>query len=150
MRIVLQVVSRASVTVEGATVGEIDGPGVVALVGVTHTDTPEVAATLAQKVAGLRILPGETSCRDSGAPVLVVSQFTLYGDVRKGRRPSWSEAAPAERSEPVFEAFVAALREHGLTVETGRFGAHMEVSLVNDGPVTVLVDSDDLQRPRRG
>ena len=148
MRIVLQVVSRASVAVEGHTVGEITGPGLLALVGVTHGDTPETAAKLAGKVAGLRILPGETSCAD-GAPVLVVSQFTLYGDVRTGRRPSWSRAAPGEASEPVVEAFVAALRERDLTVQTGRFGAHMEVSLVNDGPVTVIVDSEELERPRR-
>ena len=95
------------------------------------------------------MLPGETSCEDSGAPVLAVSQFTLYGDVRRGRRPSWSDAAPAALSEPLFDAFVAALRERGLTVETGRFGAHMAVSLVNDGPIMLVVDSDDLQRPRR-
>ncbi|KIC69523.1 D-aminoacyl-tRNA deacylase [Kocuria rhizophila] len=150
MRIVLQVVSRAAVTVAGETVGEIEGPGVLALVGVTHTDTPETAARLAEKVAGLRILPGETSCADGPSPVLVVSQFTLYGDVRKGRRPSWSRAAPGDVSEPLFEEFVRALRGRGIPVETGRFGAHMEVSLVNDGPVTVLVDSEELDRPRRG
>lgn len=150
MRIVLQVVSRASVTVAGHTVGEITGPGLLALVGVTHGDSAATAAKLAARVAGLRILPGETSCADAPAPVLVVSQFTLYGDVRKGRRPSWSRAAPGETSEPVFNAFVAALRERGVAVETGRFGAHMEVSLVNDGPVTLVVDSDELERPRRG
>lgn len=150
MRIVLQVVSRAAVTVAGETVGEIEGPGVLALVGVTHTDTPETAARLAEKVSGLRILPGETSCADGPSPVLVVSQFTLYGDVRKGRRPSWSGAAPGDVSEPLFEEFVRALRGRGIPVETGRFGAHMEVSLVNDGPVTVLVDSEELDRPRRG
>ena len=150
MRIVLQVVSRAAVTVAGETVGEIEGPGVLALVGVTHTDTPETAVRLAEKVAGLRILPGETSCADGPSPLLVVSQFTLYGDVRKGRRPSWSRAAPGDVSEPLFEEFVRALRGRGIPVETGRFGAHMEVSLVNDGPVTVLLDSDELDRPRRG
>ena len=150
MRIVLQVVSRAAVTVAGETVGEIEGPGVLALVGVTHTDTPETAVRLAEKVAGLRILPGETSCADGPSPLLVVSQFTLYGDVRKGRRPSWSRAAPGDVSEPLFEEFVRALRGRGIPVETGRFGAHMEVSLVNDGPVTVLVDSEELDRPRRG
>ncbi|WP_423445600.1 D-aminoacyl-tRNA deacylase [Kocuria sp. KSNUG] len=150
MRIVLQVVSRAAVTVAGETGGEIEGPGVLALVGVTHTDTPETAVRLAEKIAGLRILPGETSCADGPSPVLVVSQFTLYGDVRKGRRPSWSRAAPGDVSEPLFEEFVRALRGRGIPVETGRFGAHMEVSLVNDGPVTVLVDSDELDRPRRG
>ncbi|MGW2673527.1 D-aminoacyl-tRNA deacylase [Kocuria rhizophila] len=150
MRIVLQVVSRAAVTVAGDAVGEIEGPGVLALVGVTHTDTPETAVRLAEKVAGLRILPGETSCADGPSPLLVVSQFTLYGDVRKGRRPSWSRAAPGDVSEPLFEEFVRALRGRGIPVETGRFGAHMEVSLVNDGPVTVLLDSDELDRPRRG
>ncbi|RKQ36344.1 D-aminoacyl-tRNA deacylase [Kocuria tytonis] len=150
MRIVLQVVSRAAVTVADRTVGEIDGPGLLALVGVTHTDTPETAVKLAEKVAGLRILPGETSCADRPAPMLVVSQFTLYGDVRRGRRPSWSHAAPGEVSEPLFEAFVRAVRDRGVTVETGEFGAHMEVSLVNDGPLTVIVDSDELERPRRG
>ncbi|WP_270240387.1 D-aminoacyl-tRNA deacylase [Kocuria marina] len=150
MRIVLQVASRASVTVGERVKGEITGPGLVALVGVTHSDTPEIAAQLAAKIAGLRILPGETSCEDRSAPVLVVSQFTLYGDVRKGRRPSWSRAAPGDVSEPLFETLVAALRERGLPVETGEFGAHMEVSLVNDGPVTLVVDSDELQRPRRG
>lgn len=150
MRIVLQVVSRASVTVAEETVGEIEGPGLLALVGLTHTDTPETVSRLAGKAADLRILPGETSCADGPSPVLAVSQFTLYGDVRKGRRPSWSRAAPGQQSEPLFEAFVAALRERGIPVRTGRFGAHMEVSLVNDGPVTVLVDSDELDRPRRG
>lgn len=149
MRIVLQVVTGARVTVEDLTVGEIDGPGLALLVGITHTDTPATAQKLAAKIAGLRVLPGETSCEDSGAPVLAVSQFTLYGDVRRGRRPSWSDAAPGPVSEPLFEAFVAALRERGLTVETGRFGAHMVVSLVNDGPMTLVVDSEDLQRPRR-
>lgn len=149
MRIVLQVVTGARVTVEDLTVGEIDGPGLALLVGITHTDTPATAQKLAAKIAGLRVLPGETSCEYSGAPVLAVSQFTLYGDVRRGRRPSWSDAAPAALSEPLFDAFVAALRERGLTVETGRFGAHMAVSQVNDGPITLVVDSDDLQRPRR-
>ena len=150
MRIVLQVVSRASVSVSGQSVAEISGPGVVALVGITHTDSEETAARLADKVAGLRILPGETSCADGGAPMLVVSQFTLYGDVRRGRRPSWSRAAPGPVSEPVFDAFVAAVRERGASVSTGCFGARMEVALVNDGPVTVIVDSDELERPRRG
>jgi len=149
MRIVLQVVSRASVTVEEQVVGEITGPGLVALVGITHDDTGATAAKLAEKVAGLRILPGETSCADASAPVLVVSQFTLYGDVRRGRRPSWSRAAAGEASEPVFNAFVTALRARGVAVETGRFGAHMHVSLVNDGPVTLIVDSEELERPRR-
>ena len=144
MRIVLQVVSRAAVTVAGETVGEIEGPGVLALVGVTHTDTPETAARLAEKVAGLRILPGETSCADGPSPVLVVSQFTLYGDAKKGRRPSWSAAAPGPVSEPLFNDYVQALRERGLHVETGVFGADMQVELVNDGPVTLILDSETL------
>lgn len=149
MRIVLQTVSRASVTVDGSVTGEISGPGLLALVGVTHQDTAETAKKLAEKIAALRILPGEKSCADLSAPVLAVSQFTLYADVRKGRRPSWSAAAPGDVSEPLFDQFVASLRETGLTVETGVFGAHMEVELINDGPVTIIVDSDELDRPRR-
>lgn len=149
MRIVLQTVSRASVTVEGSLTGEITGPGLLALVGVTHDDTPETAKKLAEKIATLRILPGEKSCVDLSAPVLAVSQFTLYADVRKGRRPSWSAAAPGNVSEPLFDQFVEYLREAGLSVGTGVFGAHMEVELINDGPVTIIVDSEDLDRPRR-
>lgn len=149
MRIVLQTVSRASVTVDGSVTGEISGPGLLALVGVTHQDTAETAKKLAEKIATLRILPGEKSCADLSAPVLAVSQFTLYADVRKGRRPSWSAAAPGDVSEPLFDQFVASLRKTGLTVETGVFGAHMEVELINDGPMTIIVNSDDLDRPRR-
>lgn len=149
MRIVLQLVSRASVTVEGSVTGEITGPGLLALVGVTHEDTPETAKKLAEKIATLRILPGEKSCVDLSAPVLAVSQFTLYADVRKGRRPSWSAAAPGDVSEPLFDQFVEYLREAGLSVGTGVFGAHMEVELINDGPVTIIVDSEDLDRRRR-
>lgn len=149
MRIVLQTVSRAAVTVEGSVTGEISGPGLLALVGVTHEDTPETAQKLAEKIATLRILPGEKSCVDLSAPVLAVSQFTLYADVRKGRRPSWSAAAPGDVSEPLFDQFVESLRGAGLSVDTGVFGAHMEVELINDGPVTIIVDSDDLDRPRR-
>lgn len=150
MKIVLQTVSRASVTVEGSVTGEINGPGLLALVGVTHHDTPETAKKLAEKVAALRILPGETSCVDLSAPVLAVSQFTLYADVRKGRRPSWSAAAPGEVSEPIFDQFVESLRAAGVAVGTGVFGAQMQVELINDGPVTIIVDSDDLDRPRSG
>lgn len=149
MRIVLQTVSRASVSVAGSTAADITGPGVLALVGVTHGDTPKTAQKLADKIATLRILPGERSCVDSNAPVLAVSQFTLYADVRKGRRPSWSRAAPGQESEPLFDRFVEALRDTGVQVSTGIFGAHMAVELVNDGPVTIIVDSDDLDRPRR-
>ncbi|MFZ1385487.1 MAG: D-aminoacyl-tRNA deacylase [Propionicimonas sp.] len=141
MRAVVQRVSSAAVSVEGAVVGQIDGPGLVVLLGVTHGDTDADAATLAAKIFGLRILEGELSCSDTGAPLLVISQFTLYADTRKGRRPSWSAAAPRQHSEPLVERFVAALRAQGATVETGRFGAMMQVRLTNDGPMTILVES---------
>jgi D-tyrosyl-tRNA(Tyr) deacylase len=141
MRAVLQRVTRASVTVDGEVVGAIDKPGVMALVGVTHDDGPAQVETIARKIAELRILHDEKSVADVGAPVLVVSQFTLYGDARKGRRPTWNQAAPGPVAEPLVEAVVAALRERGLTVETGRFGADMQVELVNDGPVTILVEA---------
>lgn len=140
MRAVLQRVSRAAVLVGGETVGEIDRPGLVALIGVTHGDGPEQVAAMARKISELRILRDERSVLDVGAPVLVVSQFTLYADTRKGRRPSWSGAAPGEVAEPVVDAVVHALRERGVEVATGRFGAMMEVSLVGDGPVTLVVD----------
>ena len=140
MRAVLQRVSRASVTVDGEVVGELTRPGLLALVGVTHDDGPEQVATMARKIADLRILRDERSVLDDGAPVLVVSQFTLYADTRKGRRPSWNAAAPGPVAEPVVEQVVAALRARGVEVQTGRFGAHMQVELVNDGPVTILLD----------
>lgn len=140
MRAVLQRVSRASVRVGGETVGEIDRPGLVALIGVTHGDGPEQVAAMARKISELRILRDERSVLDVGAPVLVVSQFTLYADTRKGRRPSWNGAAPGEVAEPVVDAVVHALRERGVEVATGRFGAMMEVSLMGDGPVTLVVD----------
>ena len=140
MRAVLQRVSEASVTVAGEVVGRLARPGLVALVGVTHDDGPQQVATMARKIAELRILDGERSVSDTGAPVLVVSQFTLYADTRKGRRPSWSAAAPGPVAEPVVEQVVQALRSRGVEVETGRFGAHMDVSLVNDGPVTIVLD----------
>ena len=142
MRAVLQRVTRASVRVADEVVGQIDRPGLVALVGVTHTDTPAQAATVARKIAELRILRNEQSVQDAGAPVLVISQFTLYGSTRKGRRPSWSHAAPGEVAEPLVAAVVAELRSRGIEVATGRFGADMAVDLVNDGPVTVLVEAD--------
>ena len=141
MRAVLQRVTRASVTVDGEIVGAIDKPGVMALVGVTHDDGPAQVETIARKIADLRILHDEQSVADVGAPVLVVSQFTLYGDARKGRRPTWNQAAPGPVAEPLVDAVVAALRERGLTVETGRFGADMQVELVNDGPVTILLEA---------
>lgn len=142
MRAVVQRVSRACVTVDGSVVAEIDGPGLLVLLGVTHTDGPAQSELLARKIAELRILPGETSAVDCGAPVLVVSQFTLYADTRKGRRPSWSGAAPRQVAEPLFEHVAEQLERRGLRVETGTFGEHMEVSLVNDGPVTLVLDVD--------
>jgi D-aminoacyl-tRNA deacylase len=139
VRALVQTVSRASVTVEGDVVGSI-GEGLLVLVGVTHTDTAAVAENLARKVYELRILDEERSAADLTAPVLVVSQFTLYGDARKGRRPSWSAAAPGEVAQPLVDAFARALRDRGARVETGRFGAHMLVESVNVGPRTVLLE----------
>jgi len=141
MRAVLQRVTRASVVVEGEVVGAIDRPGILALVGVTHDDGAAQVETIARKIAELRILHDERSVADVGAPVLVVSQFTLYGDARKGRRPTWNQAAPGPVAEPLVDAVVAALRNRGLAVETGRFGADMQVELVNDGPVTILLEA---------
>ena len=139
MRALVQTVSRASVTVDGTVVGAI-GEGLLVLVGVTHSDTDATAKELARKAYGLRILDDERSAADVGAPVLVVSQFTLYGDARKGRRPTWAAAAPAEVAEPLVEAFAQALRERGATVATGRFRARMLVESVNVGPRTVLLE----------
>ncbi|MEY9962797.1 D-tyrosyl-tRNA(Tyr) deacylase [Streptacidiphilus sp. MAP12-16] len=140
MRAVAQVVTEAKVIVEGEVVGSILGPGLCVLVGVTHDDTPEQAALLARKLWSLRVLEGEKSCSDLDAPLLVISQFTLYGDARKGRRPTWNAAAPGPVAEPLVDEVVAQLRALGATVETGRFGADMKVSLVNDGPFTVLLE----------
>lgn len=140
MRAVLQRVTSASVTVEGEVVGSIERPGLLALVGVTHDDGPEQVAALARKISELRILHDERSVLDEGAPVLVVSQFTLYADTRKGRRPTWNNAAPGSVAEPLVEAVVSALRDRGLEVATGRFGAMMQVCLVNDGPVTLVLE----------
>jgi D-aminoacyl-tRNA deacylase len=140
VRAVVQRVSQAAVTVDGVTVGAIDEPGLMVLVGVTHDDTQAQAAKLAAKLWGLRILDGEKSCSDVAAPLLVISQFTLYADTRKGRRPAWLAAAPGPVAEPLIEAVVTALRELGARVETGVFGADMKVSLVNDGPFTVILD----------
>lgn len=144
MRVVLQRVTSAAVTVDGQTVGSIDRPGLLALVGITHHDGAAQVQKLAEKTAQLRLLEGEVSCLDAGAPVLAVSQFTLYADSKKGRRPSWSKAAPAPISEPLFNSYVEALRALGLKVETGVFGAQMQVSLTNDGPVTLILDTDQL------
>ncbi|WP_430500621.1 D-aminoacyl-tRNA deacylase [Micromonospora trifolii] len=139
MRAVVQTVGRASVTVDGEVVGAIEN-GLLVLLGVTHTDTAQTAQTMARKVHEVRILDGERSAADTGAPILVVSQFTLYGDVRKGRRPSWTAAAPAEVAEPLVTAVVDALRERGAKVETGRFRTHMLVESINIGPQTLLLD----------
>ncbi|WP_346923263.1 D-aminoacyl-tRNA deacylase [Rothia sp. (in: high G+C Gram-positive bacteria)] len=144
MRVVLQRVTSAAVTVDGQTVGSIDRPGLLALVGITHDDGEAQVQKLAEKTAQLRLLEGEVSCLDAGAPVLAVSQFTLYADSKKGRRPSWSKAAPAPVSEPLFNSYVEALRALGLKVETGVFGAQMQVSFTNDGPVTLILDTDQL------
>jgi len=141
VRAVLQRVSRASVVVGGEVVGAI-GRGLVALVAATHDDGPDDVERMARKIAELRILPDETSVADTAsAAVLVVSQFTLYGDTRKGRRPGWSHAAPGPVAEPLVEGVVQALRARGIEVATGVFGAQMQVELVNDGPFTVLVDT---------
>ncbi|CAM2858126.1 D-aminoacyl-tRNA deacylase [Skermania piniformis] len=125
------------------TVGRIDpaGQGLLALVGVTHSDDAAIAARLARKLWTMRILDGERSAADLDAPILVVSQFTLYADTRKGRRPSWQDAAPGSVAEPLLAAFVAALRDLGATVATGSFGAHMRVQLINDGPVTLVLEA---------
>jgi len=141
VRAVLQRVTRASVTVDGVLVGAIERPGLLVLVGATHDDGPAQVELIARKVADLRILRDEQSVLDAGAPVLVVSQFTLYADTRKGRRPSWSAAAPGGVAEPLVDAVVAALRSRGVEVATGVFGADMAVELVNDGPVTVLLEA---------
>jgi D-tyrosyl-tRNA(Tyr) deacylase len=133
-------VTQASVSVNGQVVGAIDEPGLVVLVGVTHDDTPAQAAKLAAKLWGLRILDGEKSASDVAAPLLVISQFTLYADTRKGRRPTWQAAAPGPVAEPLVDAVVAALRELGARVQTGVFGAQMKVALVNDGPVTLIME----------
>ncbi|GAA1169538.1 D-aminoacyl-tRNA deacylase [Nesterenkonia xinjiangensis] len=153
MRAVIQRVSRAQVRAElaqgGSHVSGFDGEGLVVLLGVTHGDTEQEARLLAEKTWRLRILADERSAEQAGAPVLAVSQFTLYGDARKGRRPSWSRAAPAEVGEPVCRDYVWFLRELGAEVLTGVFGAAMEVELVNDGPVTLILDTEELRRPRR-
>ncbi|HZZ97420.1 MAG TPA: D-aminoacyl-tRNA deacylase [Jatrophihabitantaceae bacterium] len=140
MRAVVQRVASASVTVAGEQIAAIE-TGLLVLVGVTHGDLPETAAALARKIHGLRILRGERSVADEpAAGVLLVSQFTLYGEARKGRRPTWAAAAPGEVAEPLVEALAAELRKLGTTVQTGRFGADMAVALVNDGPVTVVLE----------
>lgn len=151
MRAVVQRAAGASVTVDGSVVGSFSGPGLVILVGVTHDDDASTAARLADKVHDLRIFgpehaatdvegARELSAADLGLPVLVISQFTLYADTRKGRRPTWDAAAPGPVAEPLVDAVVARLRERGAEVSTGRFGADMQVALVNDGPMTVVIE----------
>lgn len=140
MRVLVQRVTAASVTVDGEVVGAIEGQGLLALVGVTHSDDPDIARRMAEKLWQFRVLDGERSACDAGAPILVVSQFTLYANTDKGRRPSWNAAAPAAAAQPVVDAFASALRTLGAHVETGRFGAHMQIASVNDGPVTVMLE----------
>lgn len=142
MRVLVQRVTEAAVTVDGEVVGAIgpDLQGLLALVGVTHDDDAAVARRMAEKLWQLRILDGERSACDAGAPILVVSQFTLYANTVKGRRPSWNAAAPAALAEPLVSALADELRALGAEVATGRFGAHMQIALVNDGPVTVMLE----------
>ncbi|MGH3456649.1 D-aminoacyl-tRNA deacylase [Aeromicrobium sp.] len=139
MRAVVQRVSQASVTADGDLTGEI-GAGLVVLLGVTHDDTADTARRLAAKIHTLRVLRDEQSVADAGAGMLVVSQFTLYGDARKGRRPTWNAAAPGDVAEPLYDVFCDTLRELGVSVVEGVFGAHMEIALTNDGPTTLIVD----------
>jgi D-aminoacyl-tRNA deacylase len=141
MRAVVQRASSASVTINGEVVGELPKPGLVMLVGVTHPDDDDAAVRMARKVWELRILEGGESCSDIGAPLLVISQFTVYADTRKGRRPSWAAAAPGAIAEPLIERLCEELRNLGAHVQTGRFGAYMHVAMVNDGPVTVIVET---------
>lgn len=140
MRAVAARVTSASVSVDGQVVGRIDGSGLLVLVGVTHGDTFELARQLAAKLYGLRILRGEQSCESAGAPLLVVSQFTLYGQTGRGRRPTWIDAAPGAVAEPLIDALVDELRRLGAEVQTGVFGAEMAVESINDGPFTVLIE----------
>jgi D-tyrosyl-tRNA(Tyr) deacylase len=146
MRAVVQRVSRARVTIQGRLAGEV-GRGLLILLGVTHDDTSERAKWLAEKVAGLRIFSDDDDGKmnrdvmEAGGGVLIVSQFTLYGDCRKGRRPSFIDAAPPDKAIPLYEAFIQAVKAQGIPVATGEFGADMQVELVNDGPVTLIVDS---------
>ncbi|WP_406692167.1 D-aminoacyl-tRNA deacylase [Saccharopolyspora sp. ID03-671] len=140
MRAIVTRVTRASVTVDGEVVGKIEEPGLLVLLGVTHSDGREEVAKMARKLHEIRALRDEESCATTGAPLLVVSQFTLYGSTRKGRRPSWTEAARPEQAEPLVDAVVAELRERGARVSTGAFGAMMAVESVNDGPFTLLVE----------
>ncbi|HJZ49163.1 MAG TPA: D-aminoacyl-tRNA deacylase [Roseiflexaceae bacterium] len=152
MRAVIQRVTEASVTVDDQVVGQI-GFGLLVLLGVGASDGPAEAGLMAEKIANMRIFPDEAgrfnrSALDIGGAALVVSQFTLYADTRRGRRPSFSDAAPPELAAPLVETFVTALRERGMAVASGIFGAHMHVALLNDGPVTIVLDSDTFREPR--
>lgn len=154
MRALVQRVSGASVTVGGEVIGQI-GRGLVVLLGIATWDGEDEARYIVDKTVNLRIFPDEEgrfnrSALDAGAELLVVSQFTLYGDTRRGRRPSFTDAAPPQRAQELFQRTVELFRESGLKVETGRFQAHMLVSIQNDGPVTIMLDSADRERPRRG
>ncbi len=137
----MQRASKASVSVSGTTVGQLPRPGLVVLLGVTHSDTQRTAAALASKIYNLRILRDEKSCADTAAPLLVISQFTLYAQTAKGRRPTWQAAAPGAVAEPLVDAFADALRALRADVQTGVFGADMQVELVNDGPVTLILEA---------
>src|SRR5262245_62084105 len=153
MRAIIQRVTKASVTVEGQVVGKI-GHGLLVLLGIGKADEQNEAALLAEKIANMRIFPDQESrfnrsVLDINGEVLVVSQFTLYADTRRGRRPSFSDAAPPETAAPLVDAFVEALRQQGLIVATGSFGAHMRVALINDGPVTIVLDSETFREPRK-
>lgn len=150
MRALLQRATSASVTVGGEVAARLDSPGLVILLGVSVEDTEAEADQLAAKVATLRVLDGEQSLVSARAGALVISQFTLYGQVRKGRRPSWTRSAPGERAQPLYERFITGLQAEGVTVGRGVFGAMMDVALVNSGPFTVWVDTAELQGPRRG
>ena len=141
VRAVVQRVTSASVSVDGEVVGQIDRPGLVVLLGVTHSDTDTEAAWMARKIRDLRIMHEERSIGDLGAPVLLISQFTLYADTSRGRRPTWSQAAPGEIAQPLYDAVRRHLEQSGIDVAIGRFGADMSVTLSNDGPVTVLLES---------
>ena len=150
MRAVVQRVKNASVEVDGEVVSGFEGQGLLVLLGVAVDDGHAEAAAVASKIAHLRILDDEKSAVSAQAPVIVVSNFTLYGDVRKGRRPSWTRAAKGNQAEPLYERFTAELEAAGVRVERGVFGAKMDVSLTNSGPFTLIVDSDELAGPRRG
>ena len=143
MRVVITRVTEASVTVDGEVVAELPRPGLLVLVGIAHGDSETEARAVAAKIWGLRILDDELSASDINAPVLVISQFTLHATTRKGRRPSWNGAAPAATSEPLVERFCVELEALGAEVMRGRFGADMRVASVNDGPVTILIDTSD-------